>query len=307
MPLSSDIEAVIAHHFASADAGVAAPERSLEEVEGLLRTMGFAPESGSVDRSVVRAVEGALATGVETDTILALAQAYARGLGRVVAAEADTFRRRLKDMPAELRADHLDGLLSTNLPLIDDIFQTLHHAMLRDALEDALTEESLAEPEVAERAIALVDVCDSTRYLTGAGLSETQQLVDHLFEAGRTAVAGRAVWVVKYVGDGVFLLGRSALELADAALHAIDVLESELPQSARAGLASGPVVRRAGDYFGLPINLAERLAGVAEPGTLLVAEPAASELPPERITSRKELQVRGVDEPVVAVGVERDR
>ena len=42
----------------------------------------------------------------------------------------------------------------------------------------------------------------------------------------------------------------------------------------RVGLAAGSAVRRAGDWFGSPVNLASRVTAVARPGTVLVAESA---------------------------------
>jgi adenylate cyclase len=306
VPLSSDIEAVLGRHFPSGRDPAARDGGREEEVATLLRVVGLHPESdGAAERATAEAIEAAREAGVELETLVALAQAYSRGLGRVVAAESDYVRRLLKAHGAARRADYLDELLSTSLPRAHDLFVTLHQAMLRDALEDTLTDESLGEPEVTLRAVALVDVCDSTGYFADAGLGQTEQLVDALFEAGRSAAARRAVWVVKYVGDGVFLLGRRPRDVADAALHAIASLEAELPLGARAGLAAGPVVRRAGDYFGMAVNLAQRLAAAAQPGQLLATEPAAADLAGERVSARKQLEVRGVEEPVAVAVIDR--
>jgi class 3 adenylate cyclase len=48
----------------------------------------------------------------------------------------------------------------------------------------------------------------------------------------------------------------------------------------RAGLAHGHVVRRAGDVFGLPVNVAQLLTKVATPGALLAAHLDADAVPP---------------------------
>jgi adenylate cyclase len=106
------------------------------------------------------------------------------------------------------------------------------------------------------------------------------------------------VWAVKYVGDGVFLVGRDVEAVVEASAHAIAVLERALPLRARAGLACGPVVRRAGDYFGPVVNLAQRLTTAAAPGTVLAAEPAVSAVDGARVRDRRLIEVRGVDEPV---------
>lgn len=64
-------------------------------------------------------------------------------------------------------------------------------------------------------------------------------------------------------------------------------------------------MRRAGDYFGPPVNLAQRLTTLAEPGVLLVAEPAAARLDGAvSVSERRRVEVRGVDAPV-DVGVVR--
>lgn len=305
MPLSPNIEAVLEHHFAPVEPPVA---RENSDADDLLRIVGLDPERGGLDdRLVADAMDAARRAGIERNTLVAVAQAYARGLGRVVAAESDNFRRHVKlRAPAE-RAAYLDELLSRNVPAAATLFAALHRAMLHDALEDSLTDESLEEPEVVERAIALVDICDSTSHLSHTDLAKTHQLVDELFEAGRVAVVDRPVWVVKYVGDGVFLLGRDVKDVADAALHAIDTLEDRLPLRARAGVAMGPVVRRAGDYFGLTVNIAERLTALADPGTLLASERVAGALPPDRVGERRELEPRGVGSPMLAATVEPNR
>jgi adenylate cyclase len=58
----------------------------------------------------------------------------------------------------------------------------------------------------------------------------------------------------------------AVLDLADAA-----AAEEGLPRL-RIGVASGPAVTRAGDWFGSPVNVASRVTGAARPGTVSVAE-----------------------------------
>ena len=37
-------------------------------------------------------------------------------------------------------------------------------------------------------------------------------------------------------------------------------------------MAAGPALRRAGDWYGRPVNLASRITGKARPGTVLASE-----------------------------------
>ena len=66
-----------------------------------------------------------------------------------------------------------------------------------------------------------------------------------------------------FVSTDAAALLRVALELVAAAE------EEDLPQL-RVGLAAGSAVRRAGDWFGSPVNVASRVTAVARPGAVLV-------------------------------------
>ncbi len=58
---------------------------------------------------------------------------------------------------------------------------------------------------------------------------------------------------------------QSALELVEA------VGEADLPLL-RAGIAYGPALSRAGDWYGQSVNLSSRVTGVARPGSVLCTE-----------------------------------
>lgn len=57
-----------------------------------------------------------------------------------------------------------------------------------------------------------------------------------------------------------------------AALVLLAASEKEDMPQLRVGLAAGSAVRRAGDWFGSPVNQASRVAAVARPGAVLVTE-----------------------------------
>jgi adenylate cyclase len=60
-----------------------------------------------------------------------------------------------------------------------------------------------------------------------------------------------------------------AAPIVGAALSLVEAFEeAELP-ALRAGMASGPAVVRAGDFYGNSVNLASRVTGVARPGSVL--------------------------------------
>ena len=206
--------------------------------------------------------------GLGEDQIFAIAQAYGRAVGRVVDAESEVVRLLIRDLEPEQRACALEALLATTRPLASELWTVLHEERGQTALRDARPPDHLLEPTTPPRAVALVDHVASTRFLAEADAAATTRFVDALFEAAAFGTAGRPVQAVKFVGDGVYLVGRDAGEVADAAGAVLERLDAELPP-ARAGLAMGPVVRRAGDYFGLAVNVASRLAELAPVGCVL--------------------------------------
>ena len=84
---------------------------------------------------------------------------------------------------------------------------------------------------------------------------------------------------VKTIGDAVMLVSTEASALLDAMLALVEVTDADekLPQL-RVGLAYGPAVSRAGDWFGSPVNLASRVTSVARPGSVLVAQAAYEQI-----------------------------
>ena len=251
-----------------------------DDVIALLHLIGGGSDDlARLERELSAALSEARRLGVPPNALPALAQAYSRAVTRIVDAEAETVRAMLAELPAAERADALDELLSTALPVSSSTFDLLHATLLRDALTQALTDASLGEAPTAPVGIALVDLVGSTTYLESASTDETAELVDILFEAGQLATVERSVRALKYVGDGVFMAGRDATEVALAALDAVEHIAGLSPIPARAGIAYGPALRRAGDFFGMPMNLAQLLTKAADPGTVMATEEAAAELP----------------------------
>jgi adenylate cyclase len=80
------------------------------------------------------------------------------------------------------------------------------------------------------------------------------------------------VRLVKTIGDAAMFVSPEPGALVEVALALVDAAEAaELP-SLRAGIASGPALPRAGDYYGHSVNLASRVTGIARPGSVLCTE-----------------------------------
>jgi adenylate cyclase len=79
------------------------------------------------------------------------------------------------------------------------------------------------------------------------------------------------VTLVKSIGDAVLLVSPEATPLLRSALALVAAADREgedFPQL-RVGVASGPALRRAGDWYGRAVNLASRVTSAARPGSVL--------------------------------------
>ncbi|MGN6606840.1 MAG: adenylate/guanylate cyclase domain-containing protein [Jatrophihabitans sp.] len=111
--------------------------------------------------------------------------------------------------------------------------------------------------------------------------------------------------VVKFIGDAVMWVSPSADRLAQAAADLVlhpKAVEAGL--QVRAGLAHGPMLAVAGDYFGTPVNLAARLVAAAEPAQILASPDVAERLTGWRAEALEPMVLRGFDvpQPVYALG-----
>jgi class 3 adenylate cyclase len=273
-------------------------------VDALLRLAGI--DEQALELAEQRLADGLTHVGQLGVTIgdLGVAgQAYTRGVGPIAQAEAEIIGAIVRATPEEARSERLEGLIGDALLLARRTFGLLHRVLLRDALLEELTSRDPDESGTGHVAVAHVDVMGSTALLQDASRADTERLVDGLFAAAQTAVRDRPVLAVKYVGDGVFLAGREPREVAGAALECVQLLADDSGLIARAGLSYGPVIRRAGDFFGLTVNLSHALTKAAPRGGMLASEPAAATLPDSMVGGRIDVEVAGSEDPVAAAEV----
>jgi adenylate cyclase len=153
------------------------------------------------------------------------------------------------------------------LPAIAEMFDTLmRHNIVASVYEQVAVSEDGAVQTL--QSIVFVDVVDYTR-LTQQIDPARLAVVLSAFEARAADVAlehgGR---LVKLLGDGAMLsFGRRADAIAAARAAVRDA--PDLPPR-RAGVATGAVLTRQGDFYGDVVNLAARLSGVVEGGEVAV-------------------------------------
>lgn len=124
--------------------------------------------------------------------------------------------------------------------------------------------------------VLFLDLSQFTALTDVHGDEAALHVADRFVEAARVAAAGVGGRMIKALGDGALLrfdLPGAAVQAAEEASHWLHDVGS-MPEMT-GGVATGPVIDRAGDVFGGTVNLAARLADIAPPGELRTDEPTA--------------------------------
>jgi adenylate cyclase len=118
-----------------------------------------------------------------------------------------------------------------------------------------------------EMAILFTDLVDFSEWALEAGDEATLDLLRRVGAVGETAIAERGGRVVKRMGDGlmaVFPDARSAVEAALEARRRVGRLEVQgYRPTLRAGVHVGRPRMLGGDYLGVDVNIAARVAAAA--------------------------------------------
>jgi len=217
--------------------------------------------------------------------------------------------------PGDTELEAADRYVAAAKALQPLIAPTMEYALglhFREALRSAavgsaeLASGSL--PGSQEIAAGFADLVDFTR------LGEELQPEELGGVTGRLgALAGEVatgpVRLVKMIGDAAMLVSPETDALVDASLslvEAADAAGEDLPPL-RAGLACGPALSRAGDWYGRPVNLASRITAVARPGSVLVSEEVAEALDEDRFSRSfaGEKRLKGISERVKLFRIRR--
>jgi adenylate cyclase len=264
------------------------------------------PVYTEADAESVQMAHVARDAGIAEEEIFDLMRTLGRGLSQA----AETMRAiilRLVLEPgvsehdlAQRYADTASQLSPMLGPLVGNLL-TLHlRQMARGEAISAAERSGGRLPGSREVAVCFADLVGFTRLGEEVAPDELGRLAVRL-ETLATEVTRPPVRLVKTIGDAAMLASVEPEPLLDAALTLLDAADAEgesFPQL-RAGMAVGPALSRAGDWFGRPVNLASRITSIARPGSLL-AEREVRESTREayRWSFAGERRLRGIRDPV---------
>jgi adenylate cyclase len=244
------------------------------------RLLGL-PEPGPEDRVFSdEDVEAAQSTrvfldaGFEERAIADLTRVMGEAMSRIAATTSATFAEAFLQ-PGDSEEDvavRFAALAEQLTPALAPVFMAAFKAHLRESVRRGML--GRAERETGqvsgqqEIAVCFVDVVGFTRLGGEIAVEELGQVAGRLAELAAD-LAQPPVRLVKTIGDAAMFVSSDPAALVAVALDLVAAFEeAELP-TLRAGVAFGPAVQLAGDFYGHAVNLASRVTGQARPGSVL--------------------------------------
>ncbi len=271
---------------------------SIEMLQAFTRAVGLPTVEDTTARSYY-AADIATATdarvfleaGLSAEQVLAVTRVLGHGLSQA----AEVMRQSVLDAVLRPGASELElaqtyaAFVERIAPMLGPMVQELLLVQLRHSFEtETINADERAAgqlPGAREVGVAFADIVGFTRLGETLEPTQLEGVAARLADLARD-IAQPPVRFVKTIGDAVMLVSpdlrallRAGLALQEAAA------EGEDSPQLRVGIAHGPAVSRAGDWFGAPVNLASRVTAAARPGSVLV-EASAREIlgDPEDIT-----------------------
>ena len=167
-------------------------------------------------------------------------------------------------------------------------------------MERSLADAGRAQPRSVDLpAVAFVDLTGYTELTVASGDERAAEFATKLHVVAGRVVADHGGRVVKQLGDGVLIRFRSGGEaIAGVRELARAIVDAGLP-AAHAGIAVGRFVVRDGDVYGSVVNLASRIAALAQAGeVLLPSDDAKVLLPAADWEDAGEAALKGIADPI---------
>jgi adenylate cyclase len=229
-------------------------------------------------------VAAAKAAGAPDDLIVRVVRATADSLRHIIDAQRDFVDVTLLE-PAAAQGARPTETLSVTAParrryrelgrrsvelLFDRFVDESTFQQVVELMETELGEHR--EAGTTEPAIAFIDLTGYTRLAEEAGDDEAAAQAARFIATVEAAASETGGRLVKVLGDGVMMHFEDSGSAIRAAISVLSRVQKQGLPAARAGINSGPMVRRDGDYFGSVVNVAARAADYARAHEILVTQ-----------------------------------
>ncbi len=290
--------------------------RKLWQALGFPMVSSDAPTFTEADLQALRSVARMVREGVlDEPTALAMTRALARSMDRLAIWQAQLMAEALAPQPGGADAAVSWAMSDPQtardaarviLQMADDVEPLLVYVWRRH-LTDALLRmiaDSGASPDHdgVVRCVGFADLVSFTNLVRTLSERELARVVQRFEGLASEIVTQHGGRVIKTVGDEAMFVAQDPRDGASIALDLVAAIaEEKLLPDVRVGLAYGKVIGRLGDVFGVTVNRASRLTGIAAPGTVVSDEALAGELRPKDgfvLRKRRRRRLRGVGDVV---------
>jgi adenylate cyclase len=226
------------------------------------------------DVAAAQAIKLFIDAGIEQEAMDETTAVLGEGMARLAATiDAQFLQTFLRAGDSEEEAAERLTLIAAELtPAFGPVLMSAFTAQLRASLARGVIgrEELSSGQRAAQRVLAVcfVDMVGFTRLGVEIEVLELGAIARHLARLAATVVSPPAR-LIKTIGDAAMFVSPDPAALVEVALDLLDAAAAEDLPVLRAGIAFGPAVERAGDYYGNTVNLASRVTGVARPGSVL--------------------------------------
>lgn len=228
------------------------------------------------DLEAAKRVKAFRDAGLPDEGMLQVARTIGMGTARIAEANRELTVRTLMQ-PGDTERDlalRFAAAAEYMMPLVGPTLEyALQAHMLEQVRRDVIGAADLESGGIGgtiDLTVCFADMVEFTRLGEEIAPEELGMVAGRLEEMA-VAVAEPPVRLVKTIGDAAMLVSTEPRAMVEAALSLIKAAEEEgeaFPWL-RAGIASGPTLPQAGDYYGRPVNLASRITGIARPGSVL--------------------------------------
>jgi adenylate cyclase len=250
-----------------------------EQLLRVLQTLGLRDGSYSTE-DVVIAIAGAelFKLFADEETALRLLRVVGSSIRRVAEASVAAYIADVEKPLVDAEATILAHAQSQTVAIdgarrLSGVFSHLFTRHLRDVIsrgrEARLYTGDYSTARLAVGFVDLVGFTSLAQELTPSGLS---RLLDEFEDRSFDTIAEHGGQLVKHIGDEIMFVvlePRAACEIALSLVDAFRQTGSDV--APRGGLATGDLLTRDGDYYGVEVNLASRLADIAVPQEILVS------------------------------------
>jgi adenylate cyclase len=231
-----------------------------------------------MDVEALELFKGLTSMGIEDfDSSLQMIRVIGSSMARI--AEATTARGTTPVIESSgdsvIDADVFSRILSVSLPTMARLLEFVWRRHLQAATrrEMLIRTRGTVKGISPVMAIGFVDMVGYTMLSQHLADSELAAVVARFEELARDTVTSLGGRVVKMIGDEAMFVVATTADAARIGLSLAEAYaDDELLSDVRVALSVGPVLHQDGDYYGPVVNVASRLVGIANPGTVLMTD-----------------------------------